>query len=137
MVMKKQDANGVRTPLDVERRHKLGAIPTLETDVDALKEETIIDSSFSNSSEHAVQNKVITNALSELNENKVTKETGKGLSSNDFTDLYKNKLDNLYPVGAIYLSSVAVDVATLSTMYGGTWAQGSNVGAYFSYIRTL
>lgn len=135
--MKKQDANGVRTPLDVERRHNLGVIPVLETDVDTLKEETIVDSSFSSSSEHAVQNKVITNALIELNENKVTKETGKGLSSNDFTDLYKNKLDNLYPVGAIYLSSVAVDVATLSTMYGGTWEQGSNVGTYFSYIRTL
>ena len=135
--MKKQDLNGVRTPLDVERRHKLGAIPTLETDVEELKEETIIDSSLSSSSEHAVQNKVITEALSLLNESKVNKETGKGLSTNDFTNEYKNKLDNLYPVGAVYLSNVAIDVATLSTMYGGTWVQGSNVGTYFSYIRTL
>lgn len=135
--MKKQDANGVRTPLDVERRHKLGAIPTLETDVEELKEETIIDSSLSSSSEHAVQNKVITESLSLLNESKVNKETGKGLSTNDFTNEYKNKLDYLYPVGAVYLSNVAVDVATLSTMYGGTWVQGSNVGTYFSYIRTL
>ena len=135
--MKKQDLNGVRTPLDVERRHKLGAIPTLETDVEELKEETIIDSSLSSSSEHAVQNKVITAAIGLLDDSKVNKETGKGLSTNDFTNEYKNKLDYLYPVGAVYLSNVAVDVATLSTMYGGTWVQGSNVGTYFSYIRTL
>ena len=135
--MKKQDLNGVRTALDVERRHNLGSISTLETDVEELKEDTIVDSSFSSSSEHAVQNKVITAAIGLLDENKVNKETGKGLSSNDFTNEYKTKLDYLYPVGAVYLSNVAVDVAILSTMYGGTWVQGSNVGTYFSYIRTL
>lgn len=145
--MKKQDSNGVRTPLDVERRHKLGAINTLEEDVDTLKEETTIDSSFSNTSKHAVQNKLITEALSLLNENKVDKQTGKGLSTNDFTNTYKsqleelygyiNKISNIYPVGSVYLSNVAVDVDTLALRYGGTWVQGSNVGTYFSYIRTL
>lgn len=33
--------------------------------------------------------------LSSRINSKVEKETGKGLSSNDFTDAYKDKLDNL------------------------------------------
>ena len=36
-----------------------------------------------------------TNAVSELDKNKVDKVLGKGLSTNDFTDAYKSKLDNL------------------------------------------
>ena len=34
-------------------------------------------------------------SLRELDEKKVNKEIGKGLSKNDFTDEYKGKLDNL------------------------------------------
>lgn len=61
---------------------------------------------------------------------KVDKETGKGLSSNDFTNDYKSLLDNIrttifeqtYPIGSIYPStslSTAAQVAT--TLGGGTW----------------
>ena len=84
--MRKQDLNGVRTAEDVERRHKLGAIPGLEEDVDELKEEIIVDDFLSSTSTHPVQNKVITGAIINLNENKVDKVEGKGLSENDFTD---------------------------------------------------
>lgn len=63
-------------------------------------------------------------------DNKVDKEVGKGLSSNDFTSAYKELLDGLknevlnqlYPVGTIYQSttlSTATQVAT--ALGGGTW----------------
>lgn len=90
--MKKQDLNGVRTPEDVERRHKLGAIPTLEEDVEGLKEDIIVDSQLSSSSTHPVQNKVISDVLNSLNNNKVDKVSGKGLSTNDFTNDDKDSI---------------------------------------------
>lgn len=37
--------------------------------------------------------------ISELSENKVDKVAGKGLSTNDFTDAYKEKLDSIIPGG--------------------------------------
>ena len=37
----------------------------------------------------------VTDAVSELDKNKVDKVSGKDLSTNDFTDTYKLKLDNL------------------------------------------
>ena len=37
----------------------------------------------------------VTDAVSELDKNKVDKVSGKDLSTNDFTDTYKSKLDNL------------------------------------------
>lgn len=61
---------------------------------------------------------------------KVDKEDGKGLSSNDYTDADKAKVDSalqstlseimlaIYPVGAIYLST---SNAHPSTLFGGTW----------------
>lgn len=90
--MRKQDYNGVRTAVDVERRHNLGAISGLESDVKELKVDQIIDSSLSGTSEHAVQNKVITTAIKTLDNNKVDKVSGKGLSTNDFTDEDKEKI---------------------------------------------
>ena len=45
----------------------------------------VIDSALSTTSENPVQNKVITNALN----GKVDKETGKGLSTNDYTNAEK------------------------------------------------
>lgn len=88
MISKKQDLNGVRTPEDVERRHNLGAIPQLEEEVSNFS----VDSALSSSSTHAVENRVITNALSSLNNNKVEKVAGKGLSTNDFTNDDKNSI---------------------------------------------
>ena len=51
----------------------------------------IIDSALSATSTHPVENKVITKELA----NKVNKEEGKVLSSNDFTDNNKTKLDSI------------------------------------------
>jgi len=146
--MRKQDLNGVRTPLDVERRHKLGAIPELEGDVEEIKTEMILDTSLSATSEHGVQNKVITQAVNALNLSKVDKEEGKGLSTNDFTDndkasihTHNNKstldgitpqkvnqwdsntfnIDMVHPVGSIYIS---VNNTNPSTLFPGTtWEQ--------------
>lgn len=50
---------------------------------------TVVDSALSSTSTNPVQNKVINTALS----NKVDKVTGKGLSTNDFDNGYKAKLD--------------------------------------------
>ena len=49
------------------------------------------DNFLSQTSENAVQNKVITKALND----KVEKELGKGLSENDFTNIYREKLDSI------------------------------------------
>ena len=60
-----------------------------------------IDNALSTASENPVQNKVITLALNQLQgslANKVDKEAGKGLSSNDFTTTEKEKLRDLAPV---------------------------------------
>ena len=56
---------------------------------------TIVDSEINGNSINPVQNKVI---VTELNK-KVDKVAGKQLSSNDFTNSYKNKLDNISAVG--------------------------------------
>jgi len=52
--------------------------------------EITVDSSLSNTSENPVQNKVIKGAI----DNKVDKVAGKGLSTNDFTNELKTKLEN-------------------------------------------
>jgi hypothetical protein len=52
---------------------------------------TIVDSTLSSTSTNPVQNKVVNAALG----NKVDKENGKGLSTNDFTDAEKTKLDGI------------------------------------------
>lgn len=61
-----------------------------------------VDSSLSSSSTNPVQNKVVNSALS----NKVDKISGKGLSTNDFTDELKEKLKNLdFPFNYYSVSS--------------------------------
>ena len=52
---------------------------------------TTVDSELSATSTNPVQNKVVNTALG----GKVDKVTGKGLSTNDFTDAYKTKLDKI------------------------------------------
>ncbi len=82
MNLLKQDRNGVRTPTDIERRYKLGAIGTTENRVTMLERKSVLDTELSSTSTNAVQNKVITEELN----TKVNKINGKQLSTNDFTD---------------------------------------------------
>lgn len=72
---------------------------------------TTVDSSLSASSTNPVQNKVINSALG----NKVDKEDGKGLSSNDFTTALKSKLESV----AEGATAVTLDTATSTTSTNG------------------
>lgn len=85
----KGDRAKPRTPLDVERKYNFEKIDPTAEEVEKLKEERVVDDALSATSTNAVQNKVITENLNL----KVSKEAGKGLSSNDFTDEYKDKID--------------------------------------------
>lgn len=73
------------------------------------------------------------NQLSSSLEEKVNKEQGKGLSTNDYTNTDKaevakvkdkldkaNLLDLTYPVGSVYLS---VNNTNPSSLFGGTWVE--------------
>ena len=59
--------------------------------IEAQANKTVVDSALSSTSENPVQNKVINSALG----GKVDAVSGKGLSTNDFTTAYKNKLDGI------------------------------------------
>lgn len=88
MELKRQDRNGERTFNALKQRYKFDIN---QEEVESLKELIKIDSSLSITSVNAVENKVVTQALN----GKVAKEQGKGLSSNDFTDNLKSKLDGV------------------------------------------
>lgn len=64
---------------------------TRSSDSSLTPTDAMVDSTLSKNSINAVENKAITYAL----EGKVDKEEGKRLTSNDFTDSYKNMLDNV------------------------------------------
>ncbi len=87
--LKRQDKNGVRHVSDIERKYKLGQIDYTAEEIEKLKMEIVVDSELSTTSLRPVQNKVVTEALN----NKVNKEEGKELSSNDFTDELLDKLN--------------------------------------------
>ena len=93
MVNERQDRNGVRTPLDVERRHKMGLIEPTAKKVEDIEKDFNVDIALSINSTNPVENKAIAQAVNSLNNNKVDKVAGKGLSTNDFTDTYKNSVD--------------------------------------------
>lgn len=80
----RQDRNGVRTAADVDRKYS-----RVPSKVEELSEEYKVDSSLSNTSTNPVENKVITRAI----DSKVTKVAGKGLSTNDFDDDYKEAIE--------------------------------------------
>ena len=61
-----------------------------------------IDSSLSTTSTNPVQNKVITEEL----DKKVAKVDGKGLSTNDFDNLYKSKVDNMSESSLTHIGSI-------------------------------
>ena len=76
---------------NIKLNAKLRAYSSASIELPALA----VDDALSETSTNPVQNKVITLALSE----KVDKEVGKTLTSNDFTNELKDKLDNI-EVGA-------------------------------------
>lgn len=76
---------------NIKLNAKLRAYSNASIELPALA----VDDTLSETSTNPVQNKVITLALSE----KVAKEVGKTLTSNDFTNELKDKLDNI-EVGA-------------------------------------
>lgn len=71
---------------------------------------TTVDTALSSTSTNPVQNKAVNTALN----NKVDKVSGKGLSTNDFTATYKNKLDGLenYDDAAIK-SDIALNLSSI------------------------
>lgn len=80
----RQDRNGVRTAADVDRKYS-----RVPNKVEELSEDYKVDSSLSNTSTNPVENKAITRAI----DSKVTKVAGKGLSTNDFDDDYKEAIE--------------------------------------------
>ena len=76
----------------------------------ASANKTTVDSALSSTSTNPVQNKAINTALG----NKVDKVSGKGLSTNDFTNTYKTKLDGI----AEGANNYALPTANNSTLGG-------------------
>jgi hypothetical protein len=104
--LSRQDRNGTRTSEELRRRYKLNEIePTVE-EVEELKKLIVVDSALSTTSTNSVQNKVVTEALN----NKVNKEAGKGLSTNDFTNtLYDKLIDIEYNAEKNVITSISVN----------------------------
>lgn len=88
--LSRQDRNGTRNSEELRRRYQFNDIDYTKEEIEKLKMQIVTDDHLSTTSTNPVQNKIVTQALN----NKVSKETGKGLSSNDFTDEDKEKLDN-------------------------------------------
>ena len=84
----KQDRCLPRTALDVDRRYN--PVPNDVEELRGMIKGFEVDETLSASSPNAISNSAVTRALN----NKVTKVAGKDLSTNDFTDEYKEKLDN-------------------------------------------
>jgi hypothetical protein len=106
--LKRQDRNGSRTTTDIERKYKLGQIDYTAQEIEEMKKKIVVDSSLSASSPNAIANSAVTQALN----NKVNKETGKGLSSNDFTDEYKGKIDNATNTSHTHSNKTILDTFT-------------------------
>lgn len=87
--LKRQDRNGVRTAVDLERRYKFNEIELTKDELEYLRKLIVVDSALSTTSTNPVQNKVVTKALN----SKVNVEEGKCLSSNDFTDEYIEQIE--------------------------------------------
>lgn len=92
MELEKQDRNGVRTAIDLQRRYNPRQISKNKEDIEKLKEDEEIDDKLSLSSTKAVQNKVITENINRLDNEKQPKEKGKGLSENNFTNEDKKSI---------------------------------------------
>ena len=112
--LKRQDRNGTRTSEELRRRYRLNDIELTADEVEYLKQFIEVDSFLSTSSIHPVQNKVITEALN----SKVNKETGKGLSSNDFTDTLKEKLNSMTVITVLDTLDSISEIDALSANQG-------------------
>lgn len=80
--------------------------------IDSEANKIVVDASLSSTSTNPVQNKVINTALG----TKVDKVSGKGLSTNDFTNAYKTKLDNAASksdISSVYKPKGTVEFASL------------------------
>lgn len=124
-MINRQDLNGYRKPEDVARRFKLGDIELNTEDIEALKKTTTIDNALSLTSEHAVENKIITGALNNLNNGKVDKVTGKGLSTNDYDDSEKLKVSDAYNLKHWHDNLATLD--TITTAKIQAWDSSSSV----------
>ena len=134
----KQDGSLPRTAEDLQRRYKLHDIKETSEKVKEIEQEIEVDSSLSASSSNAVENRVITAALA----NKVNVVEGKDLSTNDFTDGYKNMLDEAYGAyldGNIQSSNIA-EVAGYVWYKNGVllhWATATEEPTYSIVFDTL
>ena len=108
--LSKQDRTVPRTAQDLDKRYRLDAIAPLQDEVREIKEEYVVDLILSSTSTNAIANSVVTNELAK----RVTKEEGKGLSENDFTDEYKDNLDIISKKEVYALSNYAVSGLTIT-----------------------
>jgi len=131
--LKRQDRNGTRTTSDLERKYKFEKINYTEEEIEDLKKKIIVDSSLSTSSTNPVQNKVITQALS----NKVNKETGKGLSSNDFTDELKTKLENMSDKTQYSYYIVTTEIIMIVPIEYSEYSEENTVDVYVNGLRKI
>ena len=80
-----------RTPEDLQRRYRFKNIEITKDELDEFLDNLAFDNFLSSTSTNPVQNRTITLALA----SKVTSVTGKGLSTNDFTNEDKIKVENM------------------------------------------
>jgi len=107
-----------------QARANIGAgVSSFDGSYSSLSGTPTVDEALSSSSTNAVQNKAVDAALNK----KVDKVTGKGLSVNDFTNAYKEKLDgieagaNKYELGdgAVTESTIAGGAVTRNKISNG------------------
>ncbi len=91
MNLPRQDRNGVRTPIDVQRRMKNKQVEENTKQIQKIDLERVVDATLSKTSTNAIQNKAVTKAL----EDKADKVEGKGFSTKDFTEEYEKKLNDI------------------------------------------
>lgn len=88
-----------------------------------------VDDDFSTTSTNPIQNRVITAKINDIDilmASKVDKETGKGLSTNDYTNEDKQKVVDLAPIYLIG-SGLTLDTTIGSPTYGKLQATGMSI----------
>ena len=131
MALQKHDRVVPRTPSDIERKYRMKNIEKTSQEVEKLKEDFAVDSALSSSSTNPVENRVVTNALA----NKVTKEKGKDLSSNDFTDEYKEKVDSASDSSHGHDNKAVLDSITQRDINAWNNSGGSTFYSLYNYVE--